>query len=160
MQRSNFLIFVARFTTFSLLVSLDLISKFIVFYFVDLNSFISLTFFLDLTHIHNFGVSFGLFANVISPYLLVIMGLLIVSFIFFLMLTSKEKLEEWGLLIIISGAISNIIDRIYNGYVIDFIYFHYKDFYWPAFNFADIYITFGILVIFMNVLIKIKKNKL
>ena len=149
-----------KFIIFSFLVSLDLISKFIVFYLVKLNSFIYLTFFLDLTHIHNFGVAFGLFANVISPNLLVIMGLLIVSFIFFLMLTSKEKLEEWGLLIIISGAISNIIDRIYNGYVIDFIYFHYKEFYWPAFNFADIYITFGILMIFVNILTKIKKSKL
>ena len=76
------------------------------------------------------------------------------------MLTSSEKLEELGLLIIISGAISNIVDRVFSGYVIDFIYFHYNDFYWPAFNFADIYITIGILVIFTNVLIKIKKTKL
>jgi len=151
---------VIKFVIFLLLVFSDLISKFILFYLVDLNSFIYLTFFLDLTHIHNFGVSFGLFANVISPNILVIIGLLIVSFIFYLMLTSSEKLEKWGLLIIISGALSNIIDRIYSGYVIDFIYFHYKDFYWPAFNFADIYITIGILVIFTNVIIKIKKTKL
>ena len=149
-----------KFVIFLLLVFSDLISKFILFYLVDLNSFIYLTFFLDLTHIHNFGVSFGLFANVISPNILVIIGLLIVSFIFYLMLTSSEKLEKWGLLIIISGALSNIIDRIYSGYVIDFIYFHYKDFYWPAFNFADIYITIGILVIFINLIIKIKKTKL
>ena len=68
--------------------------------------------------------------------------------------------EEFGLLIIISGALSNIIDRIFNGYVIDFIYLHYKDFFWPAFNFADIYITIGIIMIVINILRKINNSKL
>ena len=74
------------------------------------------------------------------------------------MIGSTDYLEEFGLLIILSGAISNIIDRIYNGYVVDFIYIHYKDFYWPAFNFADIYITIGFLIIFYQIIINIKKN--
>ena len=38
-----------------------------------------------------------------------------------------------------------------------FIYLHYNDFYWPAFNFADIYITIGVLLILYNVVIDIKK---
>ena len=54
----------------------------------------------------------------------IILGLLVVVFIFYLMKSASDTLEEWGLLIIISGALSNIIDRIFNGYVIDFIYFH------------------------------------
>ena len=60
--------------------------------------------------------------------------------------TSKDS-DKLALIIIISGAISNIIDRMINNYVLDFIYLHYKDFYWPAFNFADIYITFGVIMI-------------
>ena len=83
---------------------------------------------------------------------------MIVVFIFYLMKNASDTLEEWGLLIIISGAISNIIDRIFNGYVIDFIYFHYKDFFWPAFNFADIYITIGIIMIVINILTKINNS--
>ena len=77
--------------------------------------------------------------------------MLVVAFIYYLMKNASDTLEEWGLLIIISGALSNIIDRIFNGYVIDFIYFHYKDFFWPAFNFADIYITIGIIMIIINI---------
>ena len=147
-----------KFFIFFVLVAFDLLSKKIVFDSIDLYTFISLTFFLDLTHIHNFGVSFGLFSGLISPWLLIILGLLVVGFIFYLMKSASDTLEEWSLLIIISGALSNIIDRIFNGYVIDFIYFHYKDFFWPAFNFADIYITIGIIMIVINILRKINNS--
>ena len=144
-----------KFFIFFVLVAFDLLSKKIVFDSIDLHTFISLTFFLDLTHIHNFGISFGLFSGLISPWLLIIIGLLAVGFIFYLMKSASDMFEEWSLLIIISGALSNIIDRIFNGYVIDFIYFHYKYFFWPAFNFADIYITIGIIMIVINILRKI-----
>ena len=147
-----------KFFIFFVLVVFDLFSKKIVFDLIGLHTFIPLTSFLDLTHIHNFGVSFGLFSGVISPWILVILGLLIVTFIFYLMKSASNNFEEWSLLIIISGAISNIIDRIFNGYVIDFIYFHYKDFFWPAFNFADIYITIGIIMIVINILRKINNS--
>ena len=147
-----------KFFIFFVLVTFDLFSKKIVFESIDLHTFISLTFFLDLTHIHNFGISFGLFSGLISPWILIILGLLVVAFIFYLMKSASDTLEEWGLLIIISGAISNIIDRIFNGYVIDFIYFHYKSFFWPAFNFADIYITIGLIMIVINILRKINNS--
>tara|TARA_B100000378_G_scaffold219650_1_gene182980 strand:- start:777 stop:1232 length:456 start_codon:yes stop_codon:yes gene_type:complete len=149
---------VIKFFIFFVLVAFDLLSKKIVFDSIDLHTFISLTFFLDLTHIHNFGISFGLFSGLISPWLLIILGLLVVGFIFYLMKSASDMFEEWSLLIIISGALSNIIDRIFNGYVIDFIYFHYKDFFWPAFNFADIYITIGIIMIVINILRKINNS--
>ena len=143
-----------KFFIFFVLVTFDLLSKKIVFDLIDLHTFIPLIFFLELTHIHNFGVSFGLFSGLVSPWILIILGLLVVAFIVYLMKNASDTLEEWSLLIIISGALSNIIDRIFNGYVIDFIYFHYKDFFWPAFNFADIYITIGIIMIVINILRK------
>ena len=66
------------------------------------------------------------------------------------MTKASSVIEEWGLVLIIAGALSNIFDRAINNYVLDFIYLHYKDFYWPAFNFADIYITLGVLMILIN----------
>ena len=56
----------------------------------------------------------------------------------------------WGILLIIIGAISNIGDRLINNYVLDFILFHYNQYYWPAFNFADIYISIGIIIIIIQ----------
>ena len=140
-----------------ILVFLDILSKIMIYNFIDLNNFIKIFFFLDLAHIHNFGVSFGLFAGLISPWIIVVLSLLVVIFIYYLMITSSNNFEKWGLLIIISGAISNIIDRMYNGYVIDFIYVYYKDFYWPAFNFADIYISIGIMMLLINIFKNYKK---
>ena len=122
-------------------ISLDLVAKYLVFNFIDLYQFIEVTSFFDITHIHNFGVSFGLFSGTIPPIFLTIIGLFIVIFIIYLLLNSQDNLEQWGLYIIICGALANIIDRFINGYVIDFIYLHFNQYYWPAFNFADIYIS-------------------
>ena len=142
---------------FVFLILLDLVSKYLVFSYIDLYQFIKVTPFFDITHIHNFGVSFGLFSGTISPLYLIIIGLLVVSFIIFLLVNAQDKLEQWGLFIIICGALANIIDRLMNGYVIDFTYLHINQYYWPAFNFADIYISTGIMMILLNLLRKIKK---
>ena len=142
-----------------LLVSFDIVTKNLVFNYIDLYDFIPILFFLELTHIHNFGVSFGFLSGIVSPWILILIGLLVVGFITYLMFNSRDLLEKWGLFIIISGALSNIIDRIINGYVIDFIYLHISNFYWPAFNFADIYISIGILIVIINIINKFKNNK-
>ena len=142
-----------------ILISLDLVSKYFVYYYIDLYQFIKITPFFDITHIHNFGVSFGLFSGTISSLYLIIIGLLVVSFIIFLLVNAQDKLEQWGLFIIVCGALANIIDRFINGYVIDFIYLHINQYYWPAFNFADIYISIGIIMILLNVLKKLNNNE-
>ena len=143
---------------FLLLFLLDIFSKYFVFNYIDLYQFIKLTYFFDLTHIHNFGISFGLFSETIPSLILILIGLLVTVFVMYLYIYSNDKLERWGLFIIICGAIANIVDRSINGYVIDFLYFHINQFYWPAFNFADIYISLGIIMIIVNMVKKINKS--
>ena len=143
---------------FLLLVLLDILSKYIVFNYIDLYQFIKITYFFDITHIHNFGVSFGLFAGTIPSLVLIFIGLFVTAFVIYLYINSRDTLERWGLFIIICGAISNIVDRSINGYVIDFLYLHINKYYWPAFNFADIYISLGIMMIIVNMVKKIKKS--
>ena len=136
----------------------DFISKQIIFNLIDLNNFIKITFFFELAHIHNYGISFGLFSGRISPFLIILIGLLISFIVLSLILRSKNILEKSGYVIIFSGALSNIIDRAINGYVIDFIYLHYNEFYWPAFNFADIYISLGVLLILLQMFKDLRKR--
>jgi signal peptidase II len=143
---------------FLLLVLFDILSKYIVFNHIDLYQFINITDFFDITHIHNFGVSFGLFAGTIPALVLVFAGLFVTAFVIYLYINSSDLLERWGLFIIICGAIGNIVDRSINGYVIDFIYLHINQYYWPAFNFADIYISIGIIMIIVNMVKKIIKS--
>ena len=143
---------------FLLLVLFDLLSKYIVFNNIDLYQFIKITYFFDITHIHNFGVSFGLFAGTIPSLVLIVIGLFVTAFVSYLYINSSDTLERWGLFIIICGAIGNIVDRTINGYVIDFLYLHINQYYWPAFNFADIYISICIIMILFNIVKKIKKK--
>ena len=70
-----------------------------------------------------------------------------------MILKSSDMIEKWSLLIVFGGAISNTLDRLINGYVLDFIAFHYQNFYFPAFNFADIYISIGVTLLIFNFLI-------
>ena len=137
---------------------MDILSKYFVFSYIDLYQFIKITYFFDITHIHNFGISFGLFSGTISSLVLILIGIVVTVFVIFLYLNSMDLWEQWGLFIIICGATANIIDRSYNGYVIDFLYFHINQLYWPAFNFADIYISIGIIMIIVNMVKKINKS--
>jgi len=150
---------VKKFFIVIVLIAIDFISKKIIFSNISLNSFLTIIPILDITHIHNYGISFGLFSGIIPSWIIIIIGLTIVSVIIYMTTRASTKIEKWGLIFIIAGAIANIIDRIMNNYVLDFIYLHYRDFYWPAFNFADIYITFGAFMI-LYIFIKEFKKKL
>ena len=135
----------------------DLITKFFIKNNFLINESKKINSFLDIVYIQNYGVSFGFLSGLVSYWILVIVGLLVTSLIYYLMINSFKKLEKLAYFIIIIGALSNILDRIINSYVVDFISLHYDNFYWPAFNFADIYITIGIIMLIISFFIKSKK---
>ena len=58
--------------------------------------------------------------------------------------------------LVIGGALGNLIDRVYHGMVIDFIQWHYQNYYWPFFNLADSAISGGI---FLLILFSFQKQK-
>jgi signal peptidase II len=58
----------------------------------------------------------------------------------------------WGLTLVLAGALGNLVDRLRFQYVIDFINLHYHDWYFPAFNIADISITFGAIFLIIDIL--------
>ena len=140
-------------------ISLDLISKYFIKNNIELNQIIYLNKFLDFVYVQNYGVSFGLLSGAVSYLFLVIIGLIIVLFVIYLMTISKKKFEKLAYFLIIIGAISNILDRAINTYVVDFILLHYKNYYWPAFNLADIYITIGIIVLIISFFNKSEENR-
>jgi signal peptidase II len=55
-----------------------------------------------------------------------------------------------GLMLILGGAAGNLIDRLRQGYVVDFIDFHYQNWHWPAFNVADSSITIGAVLLVLD----------
>ena len=136
----------------------DLITKFFIKNNFLINESKKINSFLDIVYIQNYGVSFGFLSGLVSYWILVIVGLLVTSLIYYLMINSFKRLEKLAYFIIIIGALSNILDRIINSYVVDFISLHYDNFYWPAFNFADIYITIGIIMLIISFFIKSKEQ--
>ena len=116
-----------------------------------LNNFTENTYYLNdyinLNLIWNTGIGFGLmsfdnqiFYNSIS----VIIGLVIILLLFIAI--KSKRLEKLSFSIIIGGALGNFYDRISYNAVPDFIDIHYKNFHWFTFNFADIFITMGIII--------------
>ena len=58
---------------------------------------------------------------------------------------------RFGLMLILGGAVGNIIDRVSQGYVIDFVDLHWQAWHWPAFNVADAAITMGALIVLLDI---------
>ena len=144
---------------FFFLIFFDLFSKFLVKNKLELNQSIELNNFFDLVYVQNYGVSFGILSGLISHWFLICIGLIVTLLVVYLMFISNKKSERLAYFIIIIGAISNILDRTINTYVVDFISIHYKQLYWPAFNFADIYITIGIIMLIISFFKVSEENK-
>ena len=93
----------------------------------------------SFTYIHNYGAAWGLFSEHRWVFLILTGIALIVLPILLYRYRHLPFLFGFSLSLIIGGAIGNMIDRLFRGYVIDFLEFTFIDF--PVFNVADIYIT-------------------
>lgn len=58
-----------------------------------------------------------------------------------------HRFQAAALALILGGAIGNLFDRIVHGYVIDFLEFYFKQWYWPAFNIADSAVVVGVILL-------------
>lgn len=62
-----------------------------------------------------------------------------------------QRTLRWALLLLLAGALGNLVDRVLYGEVIDFIRLHYRDvFYWATFNVADVYICAGLVLLVID----------
>lgn len=118
--------------------------------------------FFDITYIRNPGAAFGILATAPTAFretFFAIIPILAVVLIIGLIRQTAEdqKLSIISLSLVFGGAIGNYIDRLRFKYVIDFLYFHYKDvFYYPAFNVADSAIVVGIVILITQMLLQKK----
>ena len=139
-------------------VSFDRLSKVFFAHLLDLNeSIIVIKGFLYFTLVHNTGIAFGLFKDcgavfIIIP--LILTGLLIYNIYYYRDSDHLNRTYIVAFSLILGGAIGNLIDRIFYGYVIDFIDFRI----WPVFNVADSCITIGAVMIAMQCLQMTKKE--
>ena len=136
------------FFLFLFLVTLDQITKALVINFFDLYESVSLFPIINLTFVVNYGFAFGLLNNPSLNQLLVSLVILaIILYFLYLLIKTQDKVFQLTLTLILAGALGNFIDRIFRGFVIDFIDIYIGKYHWPAFNIADSCITVGFVAV-------------
>jgi signal peptidase II len=137
---------------------LDRISKLLIEVHLPLhNSKTIIPGFFDLAHTRNTGVAFGFFANSDSPWVpqaltLVSGGALLAILVFSLRNSTLNWKLQLGLMLVLGGAAGNLYDRVFYGYVTDFIEVYYQSYHWPTFNVADSSISTGIGLLLLETL--------
>ena len=130
-----------------ILVLLDLESKILIQRMMTLGESIQLLPFLNFTYVHNYGVAFSFFADMggsqVLPLIILSIAITIYLVYLFFQTPTNDVKKLFSLTFIIAGALGNIIDRVYLGYVVDFVDVFYGSFHWPVFNLADSFITLG-----------------
>ncbi len=109
--------------------------------------------FFNIVHVENKGIAFGLLADL--PENLRRIALCTISGVVFLVVLwlivfSKDRngIYIFALSLLGGGDLGNLYDRVFKGYVVDFLDFHIKQYHYPAFNLADSFITIGITLLF------------
>lgn len=97
----------------------------------------------------NEGSSFGMLAGVMAGKPLLMAALTGVLTLIFVVMAfrARQPLERAGFSLVVGGALGNIIDRLRQGAVTDFLDLYWRDWHWPTFNVADIAITLGAVCI-------------
>ena len=110
---------------------------------------------LNFSFVQNRGVTFGLFNNLgdWSSVLLTVVALAVVVALGVWLRRAESRLVAAALGCIIGGAVSNVIDRLRFGYVVDFIHAHIGDVSWYVFNLADAAIVCGVAALVLDSLL-------
>lgn len=133
-----------------LLVALDQITKFIVrtsFALYESHPLIKNVF--HLTYIQNTGIAWGMFKNGRTIFLILTILVLLICACFYAKIPESKRFTPIRvcLVVLVSGAIGNMIDRISLHYVVDF--FDFRLIHFPVFNVADIYVVVSMIVLIL-----------
>ena len=135
-------------------VALDQATKFLVTRFLELYERVEVLPVLDFTLLHNTGAAFSLLAGASGWqrwFFIGLAGVVSAVLVGWIWRTPRgEKLLPLALALILGGAVGNVIDRIWHGYVVDFIHAHWGGAYFPAFNIADSAITIGAALLIVD----------
>ena len=113
--------------------------------------------FLDFTHVRNTGAAFGFLNFVDFPFKTAVLALIATAALvgvalYALSISHHQVLARLGLALIIGGAAGNLIDRLVEGSVVDFVDVYWRTYHFWAFNVADSAISVGVVVMILDML--------
>ncbi len=119
------------------------------------------TSFFNLVRAHNTGAAFSFLAGASGWQRWFFVGLGVAATVFIIWLLRRhghQTLFATALSLILGGAVGNVVDRLLHGYVVDFLQFHWNQWYYPSFNVADSAITIGAVLLVWDELRRVKRN--
>lgn len=129
----------------------------------------TVTSFFNVVRVHNHGAAFSFLAGASGWQRWFFMGIGMTAGIFIIWMLRKhpgQKLFSFAMACILGGAIGNVIDRIWHGYVVDMLDFHWRFLtplfqggHFPAFNIADVAITIGASCLILDEILRVKNSK-
>ena len=106
--------------------------------------------FLSITLVKNTGAAFSIMSG--DTTLLIAFTVAVLIAIYFMVFKDHEvnNYESVTYGILIGGILGNLVDRIFNGYVVDYIHFHFLEYNFPIFNLADVFIIVSVIMIIVG----------
>jgi signal peptidase II len=109
----------------------------------------------NIIHTENSGMAFSLFAGVSSAWKMAVLVGVSVALLVTVVMVWRSRQVNWeagvGLALILGGALSNLLDRVRFGQVVDFLDVYYRTYHWPTFNLADSAIVVGAGLLILEV---------
>lgn len=114
--------------------------------------------FLQLSYVKNFGVAWSMFNN--KTIFIILFSIAAIGYLFYLLRQYRNELiVHFGLLMMIGGAFGNVIDRLFRGFVVDYVDVVIFGYDFPVFNLADTLLVCGVIIIFVETLRKAKNGE-
>jgi len=145
-----------------ILVIADQFTKVLILGYYRLGDSTTITSFFNIVRAHNTGAAFSFLASADGwqRWLFTGIGIAATLFIVYLLKTHPgQKLFCFALACVLGGAVGNVVDRLLHGYVVDFLQFHWRGWYFPAFNIADSGITIGAACLILDELLRVRRSK-
>ena len=142
----------------------DQLSKFLVVSNFELYEAVDVLPVFELTRLHNTGAAFSLLAQASGWQRWFFIGLAAVvsgGIIYWLRNLPRDSAPflPVALALVLGGALGNLVDRVWHGYVIDFLHFHWEAAYFPAFNVADSAITVGAGLLILDAILEGRRSR-
>lgn len=139
-----------------LLIVIDQLSKLYFLYNQLLyNGYVIIDKFFYLTYLENRGAAFGIFQD--GRWFFIITTIIASGVIVWYFIKNNNFLLRVSLMLIVSGGIGNLIDRVFRGFVVDFLDFYPFGYDFPIFNFADICVTVGVFLFVIYIIFVYKE---
>lgn len=152
-----------------LVIVLDQLTKLLILAKFQYGDGVVITGFFNLVRAHNTGAAFSFLAHAAGWQRWFFIGLGIAAagfFIWMLRQHAHQKLFAFAMAMLLGGALGNVIDRVWHGYVVDFLQFHWSFLaplfpggYFPAFNVADSAITAGAVGLVLDELLRVRRGR-